>query len=736
MEVEIGRGKKARRAYGFDDVAIVPSRRTRDPDDVDISWTLGPYRFELPLLASAMDGVVSPETAGIVGGLGGLAVLNLEGIWTRYEDADAQLERISGLDREEATREMQEIYLEPVKEELIAQRIQEIKAHGVVAAASLTPQRVERYHELALDAGLDILVIQGTVISAEHVSSQGHVLNLKEFVRELPVPVVLGGCASYSTALHLMRTGAAAVLVGVGPGAACTTRGVLGIGVPQATAIADVQAARSQHMLETGEYCKVIADGGMRNGGDLAKAIACGADAVMIGSPLARAYEAPGHGFHWGMATFHPTLPRGARVRTTQNGTLQEIITGPARENDGTFNLMGALRTSMATCGYRDIAEFNRAELMVAPALQSEGKQLQRDVAADEVVVLDYGGQYSQLIARRVRELGVFSELLPHHVGADEVRRRRPKGLILSGGPASVYAPGAPRLDPELLELGFPVLGICYGMQALVLTLGGRVEGAEVGEFGRSQLTVTEPGRLLAGLPREQSCWMSHRDTVFEPPPGFTPLASSTESPVAAVESVERGLYGVQFHPEVVHTPYGQHILTTFLEDVCGCARDWSPASIIDEQVAAIRAQVGDGRVICGLSGGVDSSVAALLVHRAVGDQLTCVFVDHGLMRKNEGEQVIAAFRDHFKVPLVAVDAEDRFLERLKGLSEPEAKRKAIGAEFIRVFEEEAAGIGDARYLVQGTLYSDVIESGGGTGAATIKSHHNVGGLPEDLEFE
>jgi IMP dehydrogenase len=379
MEVEIGRGKKARRAYGFDDIAIVPSRRTRDPDDVDITWTLGPYRFELPLLASAMDGVVSPETAGILGRLGGLAVLNLEGIWTRYEDADAQLERISHLDREDATREMQEIYSEPVKPELIAQRIEEIKAQGVVAAASLTPQRVEEHYELALEAGLDILVIQGTVISAEHVSTQGHVLNLKEFVREVPVPVVLGGCASYSTGLHLMRTGAAGVLVGVGPGAACTTRGVLGIGVPQATAIADVAAARSQHMLETGEYCKVIADGGMRTGGDVAKAIACGADAVMVGSPLARAYEAPGHGFHWGMATFHSSLPRGARVATVQNGTMEEIVQGPAHENDGTFNIMGGLRTSMATCGYQDIAEFNRAELMIAPSLQTEGKQLQRD---------------------------------------------------------------------------------------------------------------------------------------------------------------------------------------------------------------------------------------------------------------------------------------------------------------------------------------------------------------------
>jgi GMP synthase (glutamine-hydrolysing) len=356
--------------------------------------------------------------------------------------------------------------------------------------------------------------------------------------------------------------------------------------------------------------------------------------------------------------------------------------------------------------------------------------------AVDEVVVLDYGGQYSQLIARRVRECGVFSELLPHHVGAEEVARRKPKGLILSGGPASVYAEGAPKLDPQLLELGIPVLGICYGMQLLALRLGGRVEGAEVGEFGRSQLTVNDPGRLLAGLPAEQSCWMSHRDTVFAPPPGFRALASSSESPVAAFESEERGVYGIQFHPEVVHTPYGQDVLKRFLGDVCGCEMTWSAASIVEEQIARIRDQVGSGKVICGLSGGVDSSVAALLVHRAVGDQLTCVFVDHGLMRKNEGEQVISAFRDTFKVPLVAVDAERRFLDKLAGVSEPERKRKIIGAEFIRVFEEEAARIGDAHYLVQGTLYSDVIESGGGTGAATIKSHHNVGGLPDDLEFE
>jgi GMP synthase (glutamine-hydrolysing) len=382
-----------------------------------------------------------------------------------------------------------------------------------------------------------------------------------------------------------------------------------------------------------------------------------------------------------------------------------------------------AVETAAARAG--QIAPADSADDPVVPA-----------AATEEVVVLDYGGQYSQLIARRVRECGVFSELLPHHVGAEEVARRRPKGVILSGGPASVYEQGAPVLERQLLELGVPVLGICYGMQLLARELGGQVEGAEVGEFGRSQLSVSEQGRLLAGTPPEQTCWMSHRDTVFAPPPGFTALASSTASPVAAFESIGRGVYGIQFHPEVVHTPYGQQVLINFLEDVCGCDRTWSASSVIEEQINRIRAQVGDGRAICGLSGGVDSSVAALLVHRAIGDRLTCVFVDHGLMRKNEGSQVIAAFRDHFHVPLIAVDAEERFLARLGGVTDPEEKRKRIGAEFIRVFEEEAARLDDVSFLVQGTLYSDVIESGGGTGAATIKSHHNVGGLPDDLEFE
>jgi IMP dehydrogenase len=378
MDVEIGLGKKARQAYGFDDIAIVPSRRTRDPDDVDIGWKLGGHLLELPLLGSAMDGVVSPQIAIALGRMGGLGVLNLEGIFTRYADAEKQLEKIASFSPAEATSGMQEIYARPVEPKLIARRIEEIKSGGVLAAGSLTPQRVREHYELALEAGLDVLVIQGTVVSAEHVSSNGSALNLKEFISELPIPVIVGGCASYHTALHLMRTGAEGVLVGVGPGAACTTRGVLGVGVPQATAISDAAAARAENLLATGKYVNVIADGGMRTGGDIAKAIACGADAVMIGSPLARAQEAPGRGFHWGMATFHPTLPRGARVEVKQAATLEEIVVGPARENDGTLNLMGALRTSMATCGYENIHDFQRAEIMLAPSIKTEGKALQQ----------------------------------------------------------------------------------------------------------------------------------------------------------------------------------------------------------------------------------------------------------------------------------------------------------------------------------------------------------------------
>ncbi len=358
-------------------------------------------------------------------------------------------------------------------------------------------------------------------------------------------------------------------------------------------------------------------------------------------------------------------------------------------------------------------------------------------VGHERVLVLDFGGQYSQLIARRVRECGVYAELLPHDVAIERIEQAGPQALILSGGPASVYQPGAPKLRPELLRLGIPVLGICYGMQAMMLSVGGRVDRADGGEYGRTTLTLSgDGGRLMGGLPREQSCWMSHGDAVFAVPDGFTALASSPGSPVAAFENDRRRLYGIQFHPEVVHTPHGQAILDRFLRESAGLREHWSAASVIDEQIAKIRAQVGDGEVICGLSGGVDSATAAALVHRAIGDQLTCVLVDHGLLRKDEAEQVVATFRDGFGIKLIHVDAEARFLQRLAGQDDPETKRKIIGSEFIRVFEEEAAKLADARFLVQGTLYSDVIESGGGTGAATIKSHHNVGGLPDDLRFE
>jgi len=354
----------------------------------------------------------------------------------------------------------------------------------------------------------------------------------------------------------------------------------------------------------------------------------------------------------------------------------------------------------------------------------------------EEVLVLDFGGQYSQLIARRIRECGVFAELLPITTSTEAILERKPKGLVLSGGPASIHDPQAPALPEGLMDLGIPVIGICYGMQVMAHALGGRVESAAAGEFGRTDLAVVgDGGTLLGGLPTEQTCWMSHRDSVFEAPEGFTPIAASPGSPVAALENQERGLYGIQFHPEVVHTPYGTEVLTRFLREVAGCELQWNPASVVAEQVAAIRAQVGDRNVICGLSGGVDSSVAAKLVHEAIGEQLTCVFVDHGLMRANEAEQVVESFQE-FGIPLVHVDAEERFLARLKDQTDPETKRKIIGEEFIRVFEEEALKLDEVDFLVQGTLYSDVIESGGSDHAATIKSHHNVGGLPEDLQFE
>jgi GMP synthase (glutamine-hydrolysing) len=352
------------------------------------------------------------------------------------------------------------------------------------------------------------------------------------------------------------------------------------------------------------------------------------------------------------------------------------------------------------------------------------------------VLVVDLGGQYSQLIARRVREARVYSEIVSHRSTVDEIRRKNPIALILSGGPASVYVDGAPRMDTEIFELGIPTLGICYGAQLLALELGGRVDRTDAGEYGKVDMR-TSGGKLFASLPAEQTAWMSHRDTVVAPPLGAEIVATSEHTPVAAFEDGARKLYGVQFHPEVVHTPHGQDLLKNFLYEVAGAAPVWTPAAVIEEQVERIRQQVGDERVLCALSGGVDSAVAALLVHKAVGKQLTCVFVDHGLLRKGEAEQVVETFDGLYHVPLVHVQAQERFVSKLAGVTDPEQKRKIIGEEFIRVFEDESKKLGDVTWLVQGTLYSDVIESGGTDGVAeTIKSHHNVGGLPKDMTMK
>jgi IMP dehydrogenase len=371
---EIGIGKSGRRAYGFDDVAIAPSRRTRDPEDVSVAWEIDAYRFELPLVASAMDGVVSPTTAIEIGRLGGLAVLDLEGLWTRYDDPAPLLAEIAQLPEEQVTRRLQAMYAEPIKADLITARVKEVRDSGVTVAASLTPQRTVQFAQTVLDSGVDIFVIHGTVVSAEHVSSRHEPLNLKRFIADLDVPVLVGGCATYQSALHLMRTGAAGVLVGVGAGRANTTRQVMGIGVPMATAVADAAGARRDYLDESGgRYVHVIADGGMRTGGDIAKAIACGADAVMMGSPLARAHEAPGMGFHWGHGSSHPELPRGTRVQVEQVGSLEQVLVGPSVTDDGTTNLFGGLRRAMAMTGYSSIKEFQKVEVMLAPAARSRG---------------------------------------------------------------------------------------------------------------------------------------------------------------------------------------------------------------------------------------------------------------------------------------------------------------------------------------------------------------------------
>jgi GMP synthase (glutamine-hydrolysing) len=352
----------------------------------------------------------------------------------------------------------------------------------------------------------------------------------------------------------------------------------------------------------------------------------------------------------------------------------------------------------------------------------------------DAILVVDFGAQYAQLIARRVREANVYSEIVPRTITAAEVRAHRPAGMILSGGPASVYAPDAYRIDPEILSAGVPILGICYGHQLLADLAGGVVEHSDQAEFGRTSMDLSG-GTLLAQLPSPMTVWMSHRDAVVQPPPGFVATATTEGAPVAVMEDRQRALYGVQFHPEVTHTQHGQEILERFLYEACGLLPSWTSHSIIEQAVGRIADQVGDESVICGLSGGVDSAVAAALVHEAVGDQLTCIFIDHGLLREGEAGQVEATFRDHFRVNLIHVKAADRFLQGLNGITDPEVKRKVIGTTFIRVFEEAAADCSDARFLVQGTLYPDVIESGSAS-AATIKTHHNVGGLPADMKFE
>jgi IMP dehydrogenase len=365
-EIEIGRAKRGRRAYSFDDIAIVPSRRTRDPEEVSVAWQIDAYRFEIPILAAPMDSVMSPQTAVAFGRHGGLGVLDLEGLWTRYDDPAALLAEVGELRGRAATRRMQEIYAEPVKPELVTARLKEMRDSGVTVAASLSPQRTKELAKTVVDAGVDMFVIRGTTVSAEHVSGQAEPLNLKEFIYELDVPVIVGGCATYQAALHLMRTGAAGVLVGFGGGAAHTTRTVLGLAVPMASAVADVAAARRDYLDESGgRYVHVIADGSIGRSGDVAKAIACGADAVMIGSPLARAEEAPGGGFHWGAEAWHSKLPRGERVEMGTVGSLEEILFGPSRVADGTMNLVGALRRAMATTGYTELKEFQRVEVVV-----------------------------------------------------------------------------------------------------------------------------------------------------------------------------------------------------------------------------------------------------------------------------------------------------------------------------------------------------------------------------------
>src|SRR5438876_927363 len=633
MGMWVGRGRKARVAYGFDDIALVPGTVTINPNEVDISWELCGHHFELPIIAAAMDGVVSPGLAIEMGRLGGLAVLNLEGIFSRYANPEDVLDRIVSASQEEATKIIQSIYGEPIKEELIHQRIRAIKKGGGPAVVSSIPQRAERFAQIAQEAGADIFVVQSTVTTARHIATEYTPVDFRKLKKQLAIPLIIGNVVTYEACLELIDCGADALLIGVGPGAACTSREVLGLGVPQVTATADAAAARDYHYKQKGRYVPIVTDGGMTTGGDACKALAAGADAV-----------------------------------------------------------------------------------------------------------LDFGGQYTQLIARRVREMSVYSEIFSCTHPIESILAGGYKGIILSGGPSSVYEDGAPLPPKALFDAGIPLLGICYGMQAMGYLLGGHVVPAERREYGKADVELRGSSRLLRGVEPDAdgrvAVWMSHGDTVLRPPKGFTALGATPNCPVAAMADEERNLYAVQFHPEVVHTPQGRKIFDNFL-DICGVGRTWSMAGFIDTTVEEIREQVGRQRVLCALSGGVDSSVVAVLVHRAVGDQLTCVFVDNGLLRKGEAPSVDRTFRDAFKIPLIHIDASARFLDVLRGVTDPELKRKRIGAEFIDVFEETARKQGEIPWLAQGTLYPDVIESVSSRGpSATIKTHHNVGGLPERMRFK
>src|SRR6266536_55012 len=453
MGMWVGRGRKARAAYGFDDIALVPGTLTINPNEVDISWDLGGHRFQIPIIAAAMDGVVSPRLAIEMGRLGGLAVLNLEGIFSRYENPDEVLDRITSASLEEATKIIQGIYGEPIKEELIHKRISEIKKGGGPVVVSSIPQRAERFAKIAEEAGADFFVVQATVTTARHIASEYTPVDLKLLKKHLSIPLIVGNVVTYEACLELMECGVDALLIGVGPGAACTSREVLGLGVPQVTATADSAAARDFHYKQTGRYVPIITDGGMTTGGDVCKALASGADAVMIGSAFARAIEAPGRGYHWGMATPHLNLPRGTRIRVGIAGPLEQILFGPAFTEDGTLNLVGAIRTCMGSVG-----------------------------------------------ARNIRELGVYSEILPCTQPLDEVLAAGYKGLVLSGGPSSVYEEDAPLPDKKLFEAGVPLLGICYGMQAMGYLLGGHVVPAERREYGPAELRLLSTEGLLEGI--------------------------------------------------------------------------------------------------------------------------------------------------------------------------------------------------------------------------------------------